>query len=79
MAVKQGQKRLIEGYQPVGRMILDEMRCMLFDMVAAVGGHAVGVRTDCVYVAPENMMAAREGLRRAGSSLEALAGTRSGR
>jgi hypothetical protein len=66
MAVKQGEKDLSEGYLPVGRLILDAMRRKLFRMVAAVGGHAVGVRTDCVYVAPENEAAARAGLVREG-------------
>ena len=62
MAVKQGEKDLSEGYLPVGRLILDAMRRKLFRMVAAVGGHAVGVRTDCVYVAPENEAAAKAAL-----------------
>src|SRR5690242_11779601 len=59
MAVKQGEKDLTEGYLPVGRLILDAMRRKLFRMVAAVG---VGVRTDCVYVAPENEAAAKAAL-----------------
>jgi len=74
MAVKVGQKRLKEGYMPVGRLILDAMRRKLFRMVAAVGGHAVAIRTDCVYVAPENEAAARADLIRAGFKFGNLQG-----
>src|SRR2546430_13940967 len=56
-------------------LILDAMRRKLFRMVAAVGGHAVGVRTDCVYVAPENSAAAKEGLLREGFCFGRVAGT----
>jgi len=59
---------------PVGRLILDTMRRKLFRMVAAVGGHAVAVRTDCVYVAPENEAAARADLIRAGFKFGNLQG-----
>ena len=66
MAVRQGQKDLTEGYLPVARMVLESMRRKLYRMVAAVGGLAVGVRTDCMYVAREDAPAARAALLAAG-------------
>ena len=66
MATKQGQKNLTEGYLPVARLVLGKMRRMLYRMVKAVGGLALGVRTDCVYVAAEHEAAAKALLLAAG-------------
>jgi hypothetical protein len=69
IAVRQGVKDLREGYLPVGRLVLDAMRRRLHATVAALGGDAVAVRTDAVYVRIEHGDRAEAALRAAGFHL----------
>jgi hypothetical protein len=71
IAVKQGEKALSEGYLPVGRLVLDAMRRRLHATVAALGGDAVAVKTDAVFVRAEHGERAAAALRRAGFSFAA--------
>ena len=66
LSVKQGSKDLAEGYLPVGRLVLDAMRRKLHATVAALGGDAVAVRVDAVYVNVEHEARARQALKQAG-------------
>ena len=66
IAVKQGTKDLTEGYLPVGRLVLDAMRRRLHSTVTALGGDAVGVKTDAVFVRAEHGERATLALRAAG-------------
>ena len=66
IAVKQGEKALTEGYLPVGRLVLDAMRRRLHATVSALGGDAVGVKTDAVFVRAEHGERAAKALRSAG-------------
>ena len=50
IAVKQGVRDLTEGYLPVGRLTLDAMRRRLHATVMALGGDAIAVKTDAVFV-----------------------------
>ena len=54
ISVKQGVKDLSEGYLPVGRLVLDAMRRRLHATVLALGGDAIGVKTDAVFVHAEH-------------------------
>ncbi len=69
LSVKQAARDLREGYLPVGRIILDGMRCLLHRLVsalAAAGTPALAVRTDAAYIAGTDADAARTALTRAG-------------
>tara|TARA_R110000868_G_scaffold230985_4_gene484290 strand:- start:3128 stop:6841 length:3714 start_codon:yes stop_codon:yes gene_type:complete len=54
ISVKNGEKTLTEGYKPIGAMVLDKMRIMLYKMCKALGKSAIGVRTDAVYCTNPN-------------------------
>ena len=57
---------LTEGYLPVGRLTLDTMRRRLHATVMALGGDAIAVNTDAVYVHAEHGDRAAAALRAAG-------------
>jgi hypothetical protein len=71
IAVKQGSKDLTEGYLPVGRLVLDAMRRRLHSTVVALGGDAIAVKTDAVFVRAEHGERATAALRAAGFKLAA--------
>ena len=54
LSVKNGKKLLSEGYKPLGAIILNKMRIMLYRMCKALGQSALGVRTDAVYSSHPN-------------------------
>jgi hypothetical protein len=66
ISVKQGVKDLTEGYLPVGRLVLDAMRRRLHATVKALGGDAIGVKTDAVFVHADHGERATEALLAAG-------------
>ena len=69
LSVKQASRELREGYLPVGRIILDGMRCLLHRLVSTLqsaGIPALAVRTDAAYVSGADAAAARTALSRAG-------------
>ena len=66
IAVKQGTKDLTEGYLPVGRLVLDAMRRRLHATAMVLGGDAIGVKTDAVFVRAEHGERAEAALRNAG-------------
>jgi hypothetical protein len=66
VTLKQGAKDLSEGYLPVGRLVLDAMRRRLHATVAALGGAAIAVKVDAVFVAEEHATSATAALRAAG-------------
>ena len=68
LSLKSGKKAMVDGYTPVGAIILDKMRIVLHRMVAAIEGAGVAaaaVRTDCVYVRQEDQERAAAALRAA--------------
>ena len=68
LSLKSGKKAMVDGYTPVGAIILDKMRIVLHRMVAAIEGGGVAaaaVRTDCVYVRQEDHARAAAALRAA--------------
>lgn len=68
LSLKSGKKAMVDGYTPVGAIILDKMRIVLHRMVAAIedaGVAAAAVRTDCVYVRQEDQERAAAALRAA--------------
>jgi len=69
LSVKQASRELREGYVPVGRIILDGMRCLLHRLVAALtasGIPVLAVRTDAAYISRRESAAAKAALLRAG-------------
>ena len=54
ITVKQGVKYLSEGYLPIGRLVLDAMRRRLHITVMGLGGDAIAVKFDAVFVRAEH-------------------------
>ena len=69
LSVKQASRELREGYLPIGRIILDGMRCLLHRLVSTLQAADIttlAVRTDAAYVRGADAAAARTALMSAG-------------